>query len=140
MVDIRMMIGAGRARREQEHPNNSGKQNCHNPFSLRQLQDEQRPWVAHNFPERTTWMPLLGVMEELGELAHAHLKQAQGIRTHEDHNELARDAVADIVIFLADYCSARGFDLETLVSETWAKVKQRDWRVNPDTAHEVESE
>ena len=46
----------------------------------------------------------------------------------------AVDAVADIVIFLADYCSARGFDLESLVSETWAEVRKRDWKANSETA------
>lgn len=104
---------------------------------LRNLQNEQRPWVKHNFGDRPSWMPLLGIVEELGELAHAHLKQAQGIRRQENHEELAKDAVADIVIFLADYCSARGFDLEQLVSDTWAEVKQRDWKKNPETAHRV---
>lgn len=98
---------------------------------LRQLQDEQRPWVKHNFGDRPSWMPLLGIMEELGELAHAHLKMAQGIRTSEDHLAKAKDAVGDIVVFLADYCSAMGFDLETLVEETWEKVKKRDWKADP---------
>lgn len=101
---------------------------------LRKLQDEQRPWVKHNFGDRPSWMPLLGIMEELGELAHAHLKQAQGIRTSEDHEAMAKDAVADIVIFLADYCSSRGFDLEALVTETWAQVRQRDWKADPKAA------
>jgi len=102
---------------------------------LKKLQDEQRPWVAYNFGDRPSWMPLLGVVEELGELAHAYLKRAQGIRTSENHTENAKDAVADIVIFLADYCSAEGFDLEAIVQETWDKVKQRDWKKNPDNAH-----
>lgn len=99
--------------------------------TLRQLQDEQRPWVQHNFGDRPSWMPLLGVMEELGELAHAHLKKAQGIRTNEDHDAQAADAVADIVIFLADYCSAVGIDLESVVRDTWAEVRKRDWKANP---------
>ena len=98
---------------------------------LRRLQAEQVPWVKHNFGDRPSWMPLLGAVEELGELAHAHLKQAQGIRVSENHDEKARDAVADIVIYLADYCSSRGFDLETLVMETWDKVKLRDWKKDP---------
>jgi len=101
---------------------------------LRQLQDEQRPWVQHNFGDRPSWWPLLGVMEELGELAHAHLKKAQGIRTNEDHDAKAADAVADIVIFLADYCSAVGIDLESVVRDTWAEVRTRDWRANPANA------
>lgn len=98
---------------------------------LRKLQDEQRPWVQHNFGDRPSWMPLLGVMEEVGELAHAHLKKAQGIRTNEDHDAKAADAVADIVIFLADYCSTVGIDLESVVLETWAEVRKRDWKANP---------
>lgn len=42
---------------------------------LRKLQEEQKPWVKHNFGDRPSWMPLLGAVEELGELAHAHLKK-----------------------------------------------------------------
>ncbi len=35
-------------------------------FNLRQLQEEQRPWVLKNFGERPTWMPLMGMCEEAG--------------------------------------------------------------------------
>ena len=101
---------------------------------LKKMQEEQKPWVKHNFGDRPSWMPLLGVVEELGELAHAHLKKAQGIRVNENHDENIKDAVADIVIFLADYCSSVGIDLEKVVQETWDKVKQRDWKANPATA------
>jgi len=98
---------------------------------LRKLQEEQRPWVLHNFGNRPSWMPLLGAVEELGELAHAHLKAAQGIRLGENHQEAAKDAVADIVIYLADYCSAEGYDFESIVTETWEKVRLRDWKADP---------
>ena len=99
---------------------------------LKTLQDEQRPWVKHNFGDRPAWQPLLGAVEEIGELAHAHLKHEQNIRTNESHIENAKDAVADAIIYLSDYCSAMGFDLETLVVETWNKVKQRDWKKYPE--------
>ena len=103
-------------------------------MDFRQLQDEQRPWVARNFPGRPSWYPLLGVMEELGELAHAHLKQAQGIRyTPEEARAKKVDAVADIVTFLADYCSAEGIDLQAAVEETWQHVRKRDWASDPMT-------
>ena len=104
-------------------------------MTLRELQDQQRVWVAHNFGERPAWHPLLGAVEELGELAHAHLKEAQGIRLQENHVANAKDAVADIVIYLADYCSSRGFDMQEIVETTWAQVRQRDWKKNPSTAH-----
>ena len=102
---------------------------------LRKLQQEQIPWVRHNFGNRPSYWPLLGVMEEVGELAHAHLKNEQGIRNQEDHFENKKDAIADIVIFLADYCQAEGIDFESVVQETWDKVKQRDWKKSPDNAH-----
>lgn len=110
------------------------------PLTFRQLQDEQRPWVARNFPGREAHYPLRGAVEELDELAHAHLKELQGIRgTAAEHKAKAKakDAVADTIIFLADYCSARGFDLQEIVEQTWAKVRQRDWRADPKGGGEI---
>lgn len=103
-------------------------------FTFKQLQEEQRPWVKHNFGDRPAWQPLLGAVEELGELAHAHLKEVQGIRMTEDHVGNAQDAVADVVVYLADYCSARGWDFGVLVERTWNKVKSRDWKKDPKNA------
>ncbi len=105
------------------------------PLTFRQLQEEQKPWVAHNFPTREPWNPLMGMVEELGELAHAHLKEHQQIRKGEDHVANAKDAVGDILIYMSDYCSARGFDLQQIIEETWDKVRQRDWKKKPDDAH-----
>lgn len=104
-------------------------------MTLREIQAEQRAWVLRNFGERPAYHPLLGAVEELGELAHAHLKEEQGIRRNENHVENAKDAVADVVIYLMDYCSSRGFDMQEIVQSTWEKVRQRDWKANPDTAH-----
>jgi NTP pyrophosphatase (non-canonical NTP hydrolase) len=106
---------------------------------LKKIQEEQKPWVKHNFGDRPTWMPLLGIMEELGELAHSFLKDAQGIRMSENHDAGMKDAVADIVIFLCDFCSGQGYDLESLVINTWAEVKKRDWKADPDRAHKPEN-
>ena len=101
-------------------------------LTFRDLQEQQRPWVAHNFPGRDSYYPLLGAVEEIGELAHAHLKRVQGIRgTDEEHHAAAQDAVADVVIFLADYCSACGYDLQAVMETTWAQVQKRDWRADP---------
>lgn len=100
-------------------------------FSLRQMQAEQRAWVAHNFPDSVPHQPLLGAMEELGELAHAHLKAEQGIRGDAAEHHLNKvDAIGDIVIYLADYCTKAGIDLEAAIEVTWAKVRKRDWQAN----------
>ena len=77
-----------------------------------QLQMEQKEWSVVNFGTHPEWHPRLGMLEEIGELAHAHLKSAQGIRgTPEEHLAAKVDAVADIVIFLSDYCTCRGWHL-----------------------------
>lgn len=103
-------------------------------LTFRRLQEEQKPWIEHNFPGRPGYIPLLGAVEELGELAHAHIKREQGIRGPIDELiAAAKDAVADTVIFLSDYCTSRGFDLQALMEETWAKVKLRDWKADPVT-------
>ena len=102
------------------------------PMTIREIQEEHKAWVAHNFPGRTSIQPLLGIVEEAGELCHAVLKKMQGIRTDEDHDAHERDAVGDISIFLLDYCSSRGWDFEQIMNETWRVVRQRDWRKSTD--------
>lgn len=69
----------------------------------KKLIEERNKWVAHNFPAAVSHQPqhgVFGVMEEVGELAHAHLKQAQGIRMNEDHDAKAKDAIGDVTIYL----------------------------------------
>lgn len=97
---------------------------------LKNVQEEQKTWAVKNFGHQPGWRSILGVMEEVGELAHAYLKNDQGIRISENHDEQMNDAVGDIVIYLADFCNNMGIDLEQIVSETWATVKKRDWTKN----------
>lgn len=102
-------------------------------IDLRQLQKQIELWTNKNFGQVPPWQPLLGAVEELGELAHAHLKDAQDIRTNEDHDLAGQDAVADIVIYLIHYCCRRGWSFETLLEETWREVRKRDWTQNKET-------
>lgn len=101
--------------------------------SLTEIQAEMKPWVLHNFGDRPAWQPLLGAVEEVGELSHAFLKKSQGIRVNEDHDEAMKDAVADTVIYLMDFCNVQGYSLHQLVHETWEKVGKRDWKKNAAT-------
>jgi NTP pyrophosphatase (non-canonical NTP hydrolase) len=105
--------------------------------SLRRLQHEVEEWTQHNFPEETADDVLLGALEELGELAHAHLKVKQGIRNNENHEAKAKDAIGDVLICLSAFCSQKGYNLQDCVWDAWHKVKKRDWKNNPDTAHEA---
>lgn len=96
-------------------------------FNLKILQEESLEWTNRNFPVSKPHRPLLGVIEEVGELSHAHLKMEQGIRENEGHFEKKVDAIGDIVIFLADYCNRNDIDFQDAVFNTWQDVKKRDW-------------
>ncbi len=70
-----------------------------------QLQEEQKPWVLHNFGPGAPHQPLLGMFEELAELDKAI----------DDWNvPEIRDALADTVIFCSDYCTKRGWEFAPL--------------------------
>lgn len=97
------------------------------------LQEEIAAWATKNFgTQRDYNQPFKGAVEELGELAHALLKQEQRIRgTYEEHEEAAKDAMGDLVIYLFDLAHLRGWNLAEIVNMTWAEVKKRDWNTNP---------
>jgi len=100
-------------------------------MTLDQLQSEVEEWTAKNFPNTKPYQPLLGVQEEVGELSHAHLKMEQSIRgTTEQHENAKRDAIGDIVIYLADYCNKNRINFQQAVALTWHEVKKRDWTKN----------
>ena len=97
-------------------------------MTLTELQARLRLWQGHNFPNRESWEPLMGIGEEIGELMHSHLKEHQGIRLEENHPMKAKDALGDILIYAADYANARGFNLQQILDKTWEEVSQRDWQ------------
>lgn len=111
-------------------------------MDLIEFQIEVFAWGRRNFGQGVNHQPLLGAMEELGELAHAHLKAEQGIRkmTREEYEKQAHDAVGDIIVYLADYCGINGLNLDHAVRDTWGRVKQRDWRENPETGGKEQEE
>lgn len=80
-----------------------------------ELQQEQAAWVAKSFP--APHLPItsvLGIVEEYGELTEA------------SNTEKRLDAIADIVIFMADVCTGYGIKLNDLFAranvETWAPL------------------
>lgn len=110
-------------------------------LDLRDLQHDIGVWSRANFGDQPSTYALLGVMEEAGVLAHAHLKGLQGIRmTPEEVREKKEDAVADIVIYLLDYCEREGLLFEQALIDTKNKVLKRNWKDNPQTAAEGDLE
>lgn len=101
-------------------------------YDIEKFQQQCRRWARYNFPNAEWTQPFMGIVEEVGELSHALLKQQQGIRgTFEEHEAEAKDAVGDIVIYLTHLCNLRGWELDTIIEETWNKVQGRDWRKDP---------
>jgi NTP pyrophosphatase (non-canonical NTP hydrolase) len=101
--------------------------------TLRYLQVLQGRWLDRNFPNADSWEALVGAMEELGELAHAHLKGhnlIRGLDNTEAIQERKADAVGDIIIYLASYCNTNDIDLEKAMEKSWAEVGARDWVKN----------
>lgn len=69
-----------------------------------QLRDEVHAWANANFGPHEAYRPLLGIVEELGELVEAETKAA------------VADAIGDVVIFMADYCGAKGWSLASIAA------------------------
>jgi NTP pyrophosphatase (non-canonical NTP hydrolase) len=100
------------------------------------LQNELHTWRQQNFPRADSAQQLLGVVEEVGELAHAVLKQQQGIRgDDETHEAEVLDAIGDIQIFLAGFCSYRGIDMYYAYEHAAKHVMTRDWITYPHNGH-----
>jgi len=97
------------------------------------LQSAVARWADYNFPNHLPHQSLLGMMEELGELAHSHLKMEQGIRGSVDkHRRAAADALGDLAIYMAHYCHKNGYNLKGAVADAWEIVSKRDWVNYPE--------
>lgn len=99
---------------------------------LDELQVLLHKWCKKNFPKTTATQQFIGIVEEVGELAHCVLKGQQGIRKGIVDREIEEmDAVGDIIIYLMNFCSYRKYDFESLLSSTAGEVMQRDWQRYP---------
>lgn len=114
---------------------------------LTELSNEVGAWSEENFGDADdiveslssrpdpgadvgTMFTAMGAAEEVGELLHSVLKRGQGIRLDEADvgAEAEKDAVGDVVIYLADFCHRRGYDLGGCVEEAWdGEVSDREW-------------
>lgn len=70
------------------------------------IQNELHEWTMYNFGQQDASIPIMGMIEEHGELTHATLKQMQNIR-QSDYLADKKDAVADLVIYLLNYFNCK---------------------------------
>jgi NTP pyrophosphatase (non-canonical NTP hydrolase) len=109
--------------------------------SFEDIQREIGTWARINFgdnvskdPNSITYghpldalCPLLGMVGELGELAQNDLRPLQG-RPKLDavgQKEARADALADILVFMCDYATREGINLQFVLNEVWEKVSKR---------------
>ena len=70
--------------------------------TLNEIQSELKVWTEYNFGQQTPEIPILSMIEELGELSHAILKEKQDIR-QSDFLSDKKDAIADLTIYCLNY-------------------------------------
>lgn len=109
--------------------------------TLNEIQEEVREWAEQFGDNESAYTgqmlfslpPLLGMMEELGELAAPTCKRHQG-RYKQDLTETERqceyrkdvkDALADLMIFMCDYANREGVDLISTLNAVWETVRNR---------------
>jgi hypothetical protein len=70
------------------------------------LQKEVGEWVQYNFGDQASYRQILGMIEELGELDDALFRRANASSDSEsrEYLEAVCDAMADTVIYMADFC------------------------------------
>lgn len=99
-------------------------------MDLELLKLQHYAWLDHNFPNQSYNQAFLGMVEEVGELAHVILKHEQLIRGYENREfaqQKAADCIGDLIIFSDGFCRGYGLSMPQVVSETWADVRRRDW-------------
>lgn len=80
---------------------------------LKAIQAEQIVWSERNFGKQHARYPLIGILEELGEL---------GVAFNKDDRPEVLDAVGDVGIYALDFCGKKGWSL----SDFWEARKWFD--------------
>lgn len=87
-------------------------------FTLRRLQEEHKPWQLRNFGEHDSSHPYEGIVEEFGELADATINMGQNAPivgySLDKKREAIGDALSDILIYCADYCNCRNWNMQEI--------------------------
>lgn len=104
---------------------------------MKELQKQIAKWAESWGRKADTRNLALGVCEEAGELAHCVLKREQGLRGMDKPEVFvpaAQDAVGDCLVYLAEVCTAEGWDMETIFIDTVESVTKREWKKHPEDA------
>lgn len=80
------------------------------------IQNEIEQWAGRNFPDTPIHRPVLGMVEELGELIDADLKGSE---------VECKDAVGDFAVYAMHYCVLRNWRYDEVIDKH-AKPDARD--------------
>jgi len=108
-----------------------------NVRGLRVLQARLKNWEQEQMTS-STLITTLGIVGEIGELAHAVVKYQQGVRgiTGKKLREIAEDALVDALIFILATATHLDIDLQDALNKISEKVLARNWREWPEDADE----
>lgn len=101
-------------------------------LNLDDLQKQVATWAKQNFPDDNRETVVLGLAEEVGEMARAALKRYQGIRgTAQEWEAELRKEIGDVFIKLVHVAAIWDIDLEDAVLDRWYDVRKRDFVTDP---------
>lgn len=107
-------------------------------IDIEEYQKRLKDWQILHFGSSPPEWLTVGMMEELGEMAHTLLKYQQGIREHrekdvEKFKKQLADDFGDVVVYGMQVLTHFGINAEDAMRDTFEHVLKRDW-----TAHRLE--
>jgi NTP pyrophosphatase (non-canonical NTP hydrolase) len=94
--------------------------------SINEIQNEILEWQNSNFEFRKPHEMYLGLIEEVGELAHARMKYEHEYYPFDYYYQETKDAIGDIAIQLIGLCSQHYLNFEEVLNDIWNYVKTRN--------------
>ena len=94
---------------------------------IKQIQTEIQNWETDRFPHAPSYLALIKVGEELGELDGHYIGRFEQHVGKEpiDHQAGMEDSVADVFISLCVFCTREHIDLDAVTERVWNEVKKR---------------
>ena len=93
-------------------------------FDLKTFQHELEARAERNIPRSATYQSLIGVFQEIGKLTRMQIED-EGISDVPENRQAAkRQAIGDVIIYMARYCTAQGWSLAEIIYEAWQKTKR----------------
>lgn len=101
-------------------------------IDLNGYQRQINEWQDRNFGPQTTETMVLGMMEEIGEVARYLVKRRNRIRSEVSQPGTVPHEIGDVIVFALQVLTNEGWEAERVLGETFERVLARDWKLNPE--------